>query len=78
MKVVIKQLGRVATNGVKLTQVTAKFEFSYESLKRKVSYIPFVNNLMTGCSKRNRENYPRKCFETNEKETKIFVQEKIV
>lgn len=32
---VIKQLGRVVPNGVKLTQVRAKCEFSYESLKKK-------------------------------------------
>ena len=31
----------------------------------------FVYNLMIGSSKNNRENYPRKCFWTQEKETRV-------
>ena len=55
-------LGQIVQSGVKLTQGWVKFEFSYESLKGKFSLILFVNNVMTGRSKRNRENYPIKCF----------------
>ena len=43
-------------------RVGSKFEFRYESLKSKFSLILFVNNLMIGYSKKNRENCPRKCF----------------
>ena len=46
-------LGWVVQSGVK----RAKFEISYESLKGKFSLLLFVNNLMTGRSKRNRDNY---------------------
>ena len=33
--------------------------------------IPFVYKFMIGSSKNNRENYPRKCFWTQEKETRV-------
>ena len=46
-----------------------KFEFRYESIKRKFSLILFIYNLMIGCSKKNRENYRGKCFGTKEEET---------
>ena len=34
----------------------------YKSLKNKLSLILFAYNLITGYSKKNRENYPRKYF----------------
>ena len=43
----------------------------YESLKSKFSFILFAYNLMIGCSKKNRENYPGKCFWAKEKETQV-------
>lgn len=59
---------------VKITQVCAKFEFRYASLKRKFSFIFFVHNLVVGFSaKKNRENYPEKCFGTKESETWIKI-----
>jgi len=36
--------------------VGAKFEFRYESVKRKFSFILFAHYLMIGYSKKNREN----------------------
>ena len=48
--------------GLRYPRVGAKFEFKYESLKSKPSLILFPYNLMIGYSKKNRENYPRKCF----------------
>ena len=48
--------------GLRLSRVSPKFELRYESLKNKSSLILFAYNLMTGYSKRNRENYPRECF----------------
>ena len=57
-----KDLGRVVQSRVKITMVRAKFEFRHESLKSKVSFILFPCNLMIGCSKKNRENNPIKCF----------------
>ena len=51
--------------GLRQPRVSAKFEFRYESLKHKFSFILFVYNLMIGCSKKNWDNYPRKCFWTN-------------
>ena len=44
-----------------------------ESLKGKFSLILFVNNLMIGYSKKNRENCPRKCFWWKEKETRVKI-----
>ena len=34
-------------------------------LKSKFSFILFAYNLMIGCSKKERENYPGKCFSEN-------------
>ena len=48
--------------GLRYPRVSAKFELKYESLKSKSSLILFTYNLMIGYSKKNRENYPRKCF----------------
>ena len=50
-------LGRVVQS-----RVSVKFEFGHESLKSKFSFILSANNLMIGCSKKSRENYPAKCF----------------
>ena len=44
-----------------------KFELSYKSLKGKSSLILFAYNLMIGYSKKNRENYPRECFDKKKK-----------
>ena len=45
--------------GLRYPRVSSKFEFRYESLKSKFSLIIFVNNLLIGYSKKNRENCPR-------------------
>ena len=65
--------GRVVQSRVKITMVRAKFEFRYESLKSKFSFTLFPCNLMIGCSKKNRENNPIKCFWTKEKETQVKI-----
>ena len=57
MQILPSVLGRVVQSWV-----SAKFELRYESLKSKFSLILFAYNLMIGYSKKNRENYPRKCF----------------
>ena len=49
--------------GLRYPRVSSKFEFRYESLKSKFSLIIFVNNLMIGYSKKNRENCPRNAFD---------------
>ena len=36
-----------------------KFDFKSESLKRKFGLNLFSNNLIIGCSKKNRENFPK-------------------
>ena len=46
----------------KQARVSTKFEFRYESLKSKFSWIIFTYNLVTGYSEKSAENYPRKCF----------------
>ena len=51
--------------------VSARFEFRFESLKSSSVLILFVYKLMIGSSKNNRENYPRKCFWTQERETRV-------
>ena len=48
-----------------------RFEFRFESLKSISVLILFAYKLMIGSSKNNRENYPRKCFWTQEKETQV-------
>ena len=45
--------------------------FRFESLKSISVLILFVYKVMIGSSKNNRENYPRKCFQTQEKETRV-------
>ena len=55
-------LGRLFEAGLRYPTVSAKFELGYESLKSKFSLILFAYNLMTGYSKKNRENYPIVCF----------------
>ena len=54
-------LGRV------VQRVSAKFDFRYESLRSKFSFILFANNLMIGCSKKKRGNYPENTFEQKKK-----------
>ena len=51
--------------------VSARFELRFESLKSNSVLILFVHKLMIGSSKNKRENYPRKCFWTQEKETRV-------
>ena len=66
------QSQKVSQSWIKITWFSAKFEFSrFESFKSKFTLILSVSKLMTGCSKNNRENYPRKCFWTKEKETRV-------
>ena len=43
-------------------RVSVKFDFRYESLRSKFSFILFAYNLMIGGSKKKGENYPGKCF----------------
>ena len=66
-------LGRVVQSGVKITLVSEKFDFRYESLKSKFSLILLVCNLVIGSSKKNGENYLRKYFETKEKEPRFKI-----
>ena len=51
--------------------VSTRFEFRFESLKSISVLILFVYKLMIGSSKNSRENYPRKCFWTQEKQTRV-------
>ena len=55
--------------GLRQPRVSARFELRFESLKSISVLILFVYKLMIGSSKNNRENYLRKCFWTQEKET---------
>ena len=55
--------------GLREPRVSAMFEFRYESLESISVLILFVYKLMIGSSKNSTENYPRKCFWTQEKET---------
>ena len=59
-------LGRVVQSWV-----SAKYEFVFESLKSISVLILFVYKTMIGSSKISRENYPRKCFWTQGKETSV-------
>ena len=52
-------------------RVSARFEFKFESLKSISVLILFVYKLVIESSKYNRENYPRKCFWTQEGETQV-------
>ena len=49
------------------------FEFRYESGKSRFRWVLFVYNLMTGYSKKNRENYLKKGFWIKEKETRVKI-----
>ena len=64
LRYLIIHLGRAVQSRVVITQasVSTKFEFRYESLKSKFSWIIFTYNLVTGFSKKSAENYLRKCF----------------
>ena len=57
--------------GLRQHRVSAKFEFRFESLKGISVLVLFVYKLMIGSSKNSTENYPRKCFWTQEKETQV-------
>ena len=57
--------------GLRLPSVSARFEFRFESLKSISVLILFVYKLMIGSFKNNRDNYPRKCLWTQEKETRV-------
>ena len=59
-----KLLGRVVQSWVK---------FIYQSLKRKLSLIPFKYNWLIACSTKNWKSYARKCVWTREKETRIQI-----
>ena len=63
--------GRVVQSWVKITRVSAKFELRFESLKSISALILFVYKLMIGSSKNSTENYARKCFWIQEKETRV-------
>ena len=57
--------------GLRWPTVSARFEFRFESLKSISVLVLFVYKLMIGSSKNNRENFPRKCFRTQEQETRV-------
>ena len=57
--------------GLRQPRVSVRFEFRLESLKSISFLILFVYKLMIGNSKNNRENYPRKYFWTQDKETRV-------
>ena len=65
------QSQKVSQSWTKITWFSAKFEFRFESFKSKFTLILSVSKLMIGCSKNKRENYPRKCFWTKEKSTRV-------
>ena len=48
-----------------------KFDFRPESFKRNFSSYLFGYNLVIGCSKKNRENFPLKAFDQRNEETWI-------
>ena len=57
--------------GLRYPRVSVRFEFRFESLKSISVLILFVYRLTIGSSKNNRGNYPRKCFWTQERETRF-------
>ena len=57
--------------GLRQHRVSAKFEFRFESLKGISVLVLFVYKLMIGSFKNSTENYPRKCFWTQEKKTQV-------
>ena len=46
-----------------------RFDFRYESFKRKFSSNLFASNLIIGCSKKNGENFTLKTLGQRNKET---------
>ena len=67
-------LDRVFQSWVKITQGYCEIWiqiWKLTTVKGISVLIPFFNKLMVGSSKNNRENYPRKCFWTKEKETRV-------
>ena len=64
--------GRVVQSRVKIPRVSARFEFRFESLKSISVIILFVYKLMIGSSKNSGEYYPRKCFWTQKKQTRVI------
>ena len=61
-------LGQIVLSWLKITQGQCEI-----CLKSKFSLILLVYNLVIGYSKKNRENYLRKCFKITEKETQIQI-----
>ena len=61
-------LGQIVRSWFKITQGQCEI-----CLKSKFSLILLVYNLVIGCSKKNRENYVRKCFKITEKEMWIKI-----
>ena len=68
---IIATWARLFKAGLKKPRVSARFEFGFENLKSISVLILSVYMLMFGSSKHNKENYPRKYFWTQEKETRI-------
>ena len=67
-----RALGWVVQSWVKITQGQCRIWIQIWKLKKHKSVlILFVYKLMIGSFKNNRENYPRKCFWTQEKETRV-------
>ena len=63
--------GRVVQSWVKITQGQCEIWIQIWKLKSISLLILFVYKLIIGSSTNNRENYPRKCFWTQEKETRV-------
>ena len=68
-----KLLAELFDVGLRKPRFSARFEFRFESLKSISVLILFAYKLMTGSSKNNRENYPRKCFWKQEKGTRVNI-----
>ena len=49
--------------GLSQPRVSAKFDFRYETLRSQFSFILSAYNLIIGCSKKKRGNYPGNTFE---------------
>ena len=64
-------LGRVVQSLVKITQGQCEIWIKIWKLKSISVLILFVHKLMIGSSKNKRENYPRKCFWTEEKKPEL-------
>ena len=57
--------------GLRWPRVSVRFELRFESWKSISDLILFVYKLMIGSSKNSKEKYPRKCFWTQDKETRV-------